>query len=91
MSTETHISSLVVHVRPDRMDAVRTKILDRGAEIPVEDPDGKIVAVIETGTEAGITSFADEITFLDGVLSANLVFHVIDENDEAVAQAGETR
>ena len=89
MSSEIHISSLVVHVRPDCMDAVRTTILDRGAEIPAEDPDGKIIAVIETGTEAGVTRFAEEITFLDGVLSTNLVFHVIDENEDAVARAGE--
>ena len=87
MTGDIHISSLVVHVRPDRMDAVRATILARGAEIPAEDPNGKIIAVIETGDETGITSFADEITFLDGVLSANLVYHMIDEPD---AQAGDS-
>lgn len=87
MTGEVHISSIVVHVLPERMEAVRASILERGGEIPVEDPNGKIVAVIETGDETGVSSFAEEITFLDGVLSANLVYHMIDEPD---AQAGES-
>jgi len=86
MTSEIHISSLVVHVRPDRMDAVRTTILERGGEIPAEDPNGKLIAVIETSDETGISSFADGIAGLDGVLSANLVYHMIDDPD---AQAGE--
>ncbi len=78
---ESHISSLVVHVRPDRMESVRKAILDAGAEIPVEDPVGKIVAVLESEHETAVSRFADAITGHEGVIAANLVFHSIDDAD----------
>lgn len=77
--TEMHISSLVVHVRPERLSEVRRAILAAGGEIPALDPAGKIVAVLESDSEADITSFANALAVRDGVLSANLVFHLIDD------------
>lgn len=79
MRSAVHISSLIVQVRPDMMDVVRSLILDHGAEIPVEDRSGKLVCLLETEDESAISNFANTIAVADGVLSANLVYHLIDE------------
>jgi len=83
--TDTHLSSLVVHVRPERLAEIRSVVLDAGAEIPAEDPSGKIVAVMETADETAITRFAEELALRDGVVAANLVFHLIDDSASADA------
>ena len=93
MTGPVHISSLVVQVRPDRLAAVRRAIEDAGGEIPASDPSGKLVVVLETASEAAVTSFASTVSALDGVLSANLVYHLIDGeeagSDPADARAAE--
>jgi|GEM_PF-666112 len=81
MSAHLHISSLVVQARPDRLAAVRDAIISRGGEIPAEDPDGKLVVVLETDSETKITDFLNEIAVMSGVISASLVFHHHDEHE----------
>lgn len=85
MSQIVHISSLIVQTRPENMPRIRQYILDQGAEIPVEDSSGKLICLLETENEAEISSFANAIAVLDGVLSANLVYHVIDEPSDHMA------
>lgn len=79
MMGETHISSLVVQARPERLDDVSQAIFARGGEIPATDPDGKLIVVLETDSEVKITDFLNEVAVMKGVISANLVFHQIDE------------
>lgn len=81
MSAATHVSSLVIHARPERLARIRGEVEARGGEVPFADPAGKLVAVIETGSEAGISEFAGALSGIDGVLSANLVYHQIDGDD----------
>lgn len=76
---EAHISSLVVQARPERLEDVSRAICARGGEIPATDPDGKLIVVLETDSEAKITDFLNEVAVMKGVLSANLVFHQIDD------------
>lgn len=83
MTTNVHISSLVVQARPDRLAEVRDAIAVRGGDIPADDPNGKLVVVLETDSETKITDFLNEIAVMPGVLSANLVFHHHDEDDTA--------
>lgn len=72
---EAHVSSLVVHAYPERQDSVRAALLAMaGVEIPAEGA-GKLVVTLETASEDEIVSRLHEITFLDGVLSAALVYH----------------
>lgn len=87
MSGDLHISSLVVQTRPDALSAVREAIEQLGAEVPMDDPAGKLVVVIETASEAGVNSLLDHIGALEGVLSANLVYHLVE--DEPPAGPGE--
>ncbi len=76
MSDELHVSSLVVHGRPDRLDGIRASLLRMpGVEIHATGPTGKMVVTLETFSEAEIVNRLTEISLLDGVLSAALVFH----------------
>ena len=72
---EAHISSLVVHVRPEKAQAVRSTFAGiPGIEIHAEAA-GKIIVSLETDTEADIVTRLNEISLLDGVMSAALVYH----------------
>jgi nitrate reductase NapD len=72
---EAHVSSLVVHVRPDHLTAVQLALTALpGLEIHAESC-GKLVVTLETSTEADIVTRMNEISLLEGVMSAALVFH----------------
>jgi nitrate reductase NapD len=74
-SPEAHVSSLVVHVRPEKAHAVRDAMTGMaGVEVHAEEG-GKIIVTLETDTEADIVTRLNEISLLDGVMSATLVFH----------------
>ena len=80
---EAHISSLVVHVRPERAQAVRSTLAGiPGIEIHAEAV-GKIIVSLETDTEADIVTRLNEISLLDGVMSAALVYHHFEPAAEA--------
>ena len=79
MPAELHISSLVVHARPEALDAVQVGIdTMAGAEVHGRSPAGKIVVTLESPDEAGILERLADIRALPGVLSAALVFHQVD-------------
>ena len=75
MPVETHVSSLVVHVRHENLAQVRAALAGMpGIEIHAEGG-GKLVVTLETTSEGDIAARLSEISLLDGVLSAALVFH----------------
>lgn len=86
---EHHISSAVVSVSPEHADAVIRK-LEAMADTQVHHrTDSKIVITLEgTGTHA-IGSRLAEIALLDHVLSANLVYEIIDTGTADTASATE--
>jgi nitrate reductase NapD len=72
---ELHVSSLVIHVRPEKAEATVAALARMpGVEIPAQ-ASGKIIVTLETETESDIVTRLNEISLLDGVLSAALVFH----------------
>jgi nitrate reductase NapD len=80
---EVHVSSLVVHVRPERAAPVCEALVSMpGVEIHAESS-GKIVLTLETSTEDDIVTRLTEISLLDGVMSAALVFHHFEPAEEA--------
>jgi nitrate reductase NapD len=86
-SSETHISSLVVHVRAEDISAFRNALAQiPGPEIHAEHG-GKFVVTLETTSEADIVTRLNEISLLAGVLSAALVFHHFET--QPAAQAAE--
>lgn len=76
-SDDWHVSSLVVHGRPERQEEVKTAVgTIPGVEIHAADDErGKLVVTAEGGSEAAIVDCIDRINRIDGILSAALVYH----------------
>lgn len=80
---EVHISSLVVHVLPEHLDATKKQIESfENAEIYGDSPEGKIVVVLETENQGFITDTIDAINNLPNILSTVLVYHQIESELE---------
>lgn len=76
MSGECHISSLVVHSRPERVPSIMEHLgRIEGAEVHGGLETGKLIVTLETDTESQIVERLNIIQLLDGVLAATLVFH----------------
>ncbi len=79
-SDETHISSLVVQVKPASVTEVARRIgAINQAEVPIADPKGKLVVCLETATLHQVTNSIDVITTLPGVLGCTLVSHHVED------------
>ena len=73
---ELHVSGLVVHVRPDRLEAVLAALAKMpGVETHGVSAAGKVVVTLETDHEQDIVQCLGAIGELPGVLSAALVSH----------------
>lgn len=72
---EIHLASLLIHVRPGRVDGVRAALaaLD-GVEVHLEQ-DSKLVVTLEGPHEGWIADRMTTIHLMPGVLSAVMVFH----------------
>jgi len=76
MTAECHISSLVVHSRPDRVQSIIASLdLIDGTEVHGGAETGKLIVTLETETESQVVERINAIQLLDGVLAATLVFH----------------
>lgn len=76
MAAPLHISSLLVHVRPELLAAVKANLRQlEGLELHQESPQGKLVVVLETEHERHILARIEQINALPGVLNAALVYH----------------
>ncbi len=79
---EVHISSMVVHARPEYLQDVKNKIAHLpGAEIHGESENGKLVVVLESQTQTYITDVIEKIADIEHVLSTALVYHQIEQID----------
>jgi nitrate reductase NapD len=79
-SDATEIASILVQVRPDRLDeAARAIEALPGAQIYTRDPKGKLVVVIEAPQVGAIGTALNTISLMPQVLTAALVFHGTDE------------
>ncbi|CED72089.1 NapD protein [Aliivibrio wodanis] len=79
---EVHISSLVVHVKPEFLEQTKEKILALpNTEIHGESEEGKLIVVLETENQGYITDSIDKINDFEGILNVALVFHQIEHFD----------
>ena len=79
---EVHISSLVVHAKPEYLATVKNRIEQLpGAEIYGESDQGKLVVVLEMHNQGYITDVIEKINNLDHVLNTALVYHQIEQLD----------
>jgi nitrate reductase NapD len=57
MADELHVSSLVVHGRPERLDAISASLSELvGVEVHAAAPNGKLVVTLETEDEGQIVT-----------------------------------
>jgi nitrate reductase NapD len=76
---EVHITSLVVHAMPERMQDVEDVIVMMpGACVHGRSPNGKLVVTLEAGSTDEMLSRITLVQRLDGVLSAALVYQCAD-------------
>lgn len=88
MPDTAHISSLVVHVRPERCAGVRAGIAAlAGAEVHAGTEDGKLVVVLETRSEAETMARIAAINEMQGTIAASLIYHEIDADSEETSHA----
>ena len=79
MPEQVHISSLVVHSRPGRVEAVAGHLRGiAGVGVHGGIEEGKLVVTLETATEGEIVERLNRIQTLAGVLAAALVFHHVE-------------
>ena len=79
MLEELHISSLVVHSTPGRVERVCEAIATMpGAIVHAGSPTGKLVVTLEASTAGEMLSAITGIQRIDGVLSAALVYQCAD-------------
>ena len=82
MPEELHISSLVIHRRPEREADVAERLAEMvGLEIHAGSG-GKLVVTLETATETEVVERLTAIQLLEGVLAATLVFHHFEPTNE---------
>ena len=80
MSETVHISSLLVSADPASLEQVESSLRALAiVDVAHVDPRGKIIVTLETADEAAIVQAMTDIQLVDGVVSAALVFHQIDE------------
>lgn len=81
--SEVHISSVVVHCLPDKLEQVLTSIKHLNQiEVHAPDPKGKFILLLETSNEQEILAAIDRIQGFNGVLTATMVYHEIDDGTE---------
>ena len=86
---EVHISSVIVHARPERLAAVAAGIERlRGTEIHQRTDQGKLIVTLETATTGAVLDQITAIQDLPGVVSAALVYHQWEAADQAESEAG---
>lgn len=100
MPESIQIASLIVHTRPELLEAVKANLLRLpDLEVHQQSPQGKLVVVLEAAHEASILDNLNAIQNLPGVLNAVLIYHEIVDSPEAwqldeqplFAQAGGAR
>lgn len=82
------ISGVLVLAHPAQMAQVKQRLLALpGVEIHADSPEGKLVVTIEELTEningAGIMRLSE----IEGVLSASLIYHQLENNEAAEQEA----
>ncbi len=78
-----NISGILVHAAPAKYQQVREALLALpDLEIPVENEDGRLVVIIDEAGDQPSGESLMKIQGIDGVLSANLVYQHIEEEDD---------
>jgi periplasmic nitrate reductase NapD len=81
-----NISSLIVDVRPERLDGVQSALLAwPGIEIHAATPQGKLIVTVETESDGSCADAFARIAAVDGVMSVAMVYHQVEQEIPDVA------
>lgn len=81
---ELHLSSLVVHAKPEDLTEVSRRLEAEGCEIHATNPAGKLVVTLEAASQGTLNDTITRIQLLPGVLAATLVFHHVEDDPQAM-------
>ncbi|WP_025120797.1 MULTISPECIES: chaperone NapD [unclassified Serratia (in: enterobacteria)] len=86
MSSEWHVSGLMVQARPDKFPAlIATLLAIPDTEIPTQDQQqGKLVVVMQAASSQALLEKIESTRNLEGVLAVSLVYHQQDEQGEVM-------
>ncbi|WP_025563135.1 chaperone NapD [Psychromonas sp. SP041] len=80
---ELHISSLIVHVKPENISNLKTCIEEsQQAELVTVTEKGKAIVVIEAANQREIMKCIDNINDIDGVVHTSLVYHEFEQSTQ---------
>ncbi|TEW56074.1 sorbose reductase [Psychromonas sp. RZ22] len=80
---ELHVSSLIVHVKPEKSSSITNSINAlKGAEMVTITEQGKAIVIIEAANQGQIMQCIDQINELDGVLHTGLVYHEFEKSTQ---------
>lgn len=85
MAREIHLSSMLVHARPERLRDVTERIEAMGCEVHAANPEGKIIVTHEAESTRVLGDTLTELQLMDGVLAATMVFHHCEPAEEDAA------
>lgn len=90
MQEKQHISSLIVQVKPEVVEAITTQCkAHENVDTPLVDPLGKLVVLLEMPSQRKIVEFIDWLQERPGVLSVNMVYHHVESVEELDREIGE--
>ena len=81
MRPERHLTSLVVHARPERCEEVADRLRSMGCEIHIASETGKLVVTLEAADARTLGDTVTAMQNVEGVLAATLVFHHVEPED----------
>ncbi|NTY87752.1 chaperone NapD [Serratia fonticola] len=86
MSSEWHVSGLMVQARPDKFPVLISALLAiPDTEIPAQDQQqGKLVVVMQAARSDALLEKIESVRNLEGVLAVSLVYHQQDEQGEVM-------
>nr|WP_237733996.1 chaperone NapD [Serratia fonticola] len=86
MSSEWHVSGLMVQARPDKFPELISALLAiPDTEIPAQDQQqGKLVVVMQAARSDALLEKIESVRNLEGVLAVSLVYHQQDEQGEVM-------
>ena len=80
-----NISSVIVIPHPERIEVVRQSLQTlAGVELHAVSPEGKMIVTLETAGDRETTDLYEQISLLDGVMSASMVYHQKESDPETV-------
>jgi nitrate reductase NapD len=80
---ELHVSSLIVHVKPEKISNLTDCISTlQGAELVTVTDNGKAIVVIEATNQREIMQCIDQINEVDGVVHTSLVYHEFEKSTQ---------